>query len=267
MNRAISWTGLTRLLGYSPEYLADLGSRAPSMYHEVCQPKKSGGVRKLHVPARELKEVQSRIAKILASHGLSNMAFAYRKGHCTAGALLPHKGQNYHFLVDIRDFFDSISASRVFHCLVDLGFIPDVAQVLTSILTLNGRLPQGTPTSPVLSNLAARHLDTDLLTFAEVHGLAVSRYSDDMLFSSGRDFRKLTTAIVAILRRHGFRVKPKKTAYKIGPVETLGLRLLNNRLCLGTEILGRMRAAQPQKVREGYLALLTMVRRLDSNAA
>lgn len=47
-----------------------------------------------------------------------------------------------------------------------------------------GYLPQGAPTSPMLSNLAMRELDEILMQIGLRYGLYYSRYSDDMTFST-----------------------------------------------------------------------------------
>lgn len=79
-----------------------------------------------------------------------------------------------------------------------------------------GVLPQGAPTSPMLSNLAARKLDEALYGFALEHGLVYTRYADDITFSAGirqqqQTIGKIHRSIVRLIRRAGFKENEKKT--------------------------------------------------------
>lgn len=80
-----------------------------------------------------------------------------------------------------------------------------------------GVLPQGAPSSPMLSNLAARDLDEALSNFADQHGLMYTRYADDLTLSAGGDLPEgksvgdIHRAVIGAIRNSGFRENPKKT--------------------------------------------------------
>lgn len=72
-----------------------------------------------------------------------------------------------------------------------------------------GVLPQGAPTSPMLSNLAARKLDESLYEFAQKNGFVYTRYADDITFSatilpSSKSIGKLRNEIILLIRKNGF---------------------------------------------------------------
>lgn len=80
-----------------------------------------------------------------------------------------------------------------------------------------GVLPQGAPSSPMLSNLAAIGLDEVLANFADQHGLMYTRYADDLTLSAGGDLPEgmsvggIQRAVIGAIRKSGFRENPKKT--------------------------------------------------------
>jgi hypothetical protein len=122
--------------------------------------------------------------------------------------------------LDLRDFFASISAARVYGIFLTLGYTPSVAHLLTGISTnaipqavwrdvprtaeprlvqprfwlgrqlATPHLPQGAPTSPALANLAAFRLDRRLAGLAAASGLRYSRYADDLTFSGPGRLRR-----------------------------------------------------------------------------
>jgi retron-type reverse transcriptase len=95
-----------------------------------------------------------------------------------------------------------------------LGYSREVANLLTSLVTLDGSLPQGAPTSPDLANVAAYRLDVRLSAFAERHGLVYTRYADDLTFS-GEQLRapRVTRAIEHIVRAERFSPNDDKRRY------------------------------------------------------
>ena len=80
-----------------------------------------------------------------------------------------------------------------------------------------GALPQGAPTSPMLSNLVMRKFDEALEEYANTRGLCVTRYADDIVFSTAdqaftrADAAQVTVDVAATLRRFGLLVNAVKT--------------------------------------------------------
>jgi len=87
------------------------------------------------------------------------------------------------FSTDIEDFFQSTGANVVAQALEDLGYPTHGAQLIVNLTTLNGNLAQGSPASPVLSNLAFRPLDEEIIALCARLGVNYSRYADDLVIS------------------------------------------------------------------------------------
>ena len=130
--------------------------------------------------------------------------------------------------LDLKDFFPSISFFRVRGLLKSspFGFSYEIATVFAHLCTHAGKLPQGAPTSPYISNLICRSMDRDLMALASRHRCTYTRYADDMTFSfSVRDSASLPANICAldggvatigeelrsIIKTHSFDLNDKKT--------------------------------------------------------
>lgn len=100
-----------------------------------------------------------------------------------------HIGARYVLNVDLKDFFPSVHFGRVRGLFLKPPFNcgPKAAAVLAQLCTVRNGLPQGAPTSPILSNFAAAELDRRLTRLAKSHRLTYSRYADDLSFSCKQD--------------------------------------------------------------------------------
>nr|WP_301272501.1 trypsin-like peptidase domain-containing protein [Acetobacter cerevisiae] len=95
-----------------------------------------------------------------------------------------HLNSKFVVNLDLKDFFPSISQKRIVGVLRSLGIDRGVADAISTICCLNGCLPQGAPSSPVLSNMICFRLDKELLEFAKQAKCIYTRYADDLSFSS-----------------------------------------------------------------------------------
>ncbi|MGH7936252.1 MAG: reverse transcriptase family protein [Chthoniobacterales bacterium] len=119
-----------------------------------------------------------------------------------------HVGQRVVVHADIRNFFDSITSDHVLGAFVRLGCNQSIAALLVRICTLNGRLPQGASTSPVVSNLVCAGLDAELSAFASRQGVRYTRYADDLTFSG--ETPADVDAVRRIVELHGFNLRDEK---------------------------------------------------------
>ena len=189
-------------------------SHTDRYYRRHRLPKKSGGTRQIDAPTYELKVHQRWIANhcIAASH-VHDAAKGFRKNHSIKDNALPHVGKQVVIRIDVKDFFPSITHRQVRKAFEKMGYPYRVAVALAGLCTLHGRLPQGSPASPALSNLVCAGLDCRLSGAAKRHGFDYTRYADDMTFSSDRrDLPSLLPFFQRIIEDEGFRVHKKKTA-------------------------------------------------------
>jgi len=201
--------------------------RRGSQYRAVTVPKRSGETRTILIPNDRLKHIQREILKLLESvyvprypvHG-----FTKAKSHKTNAT--QHLQRRYLVNIDIKDFFDSISEKRIVGLFNALGIHPVVATLLGKFCALKGRLPQGAPTSPIISNMICLKLDRAFLRYAKEHRVLYTRYADDISLSTHNNpnaiikrdavvsgklaIDELSDTIVSIVEQNGFELNHKK---------------------------------------------------------
>lgn len=149
--------------------------------------KKRGGARTIDAPARKLKAMQRIVATDLtATLGSSSpVAHSFMPGRSVISNALPHVRRATVARIDLKDFFHQINFGRVKGVFQGAPFLlpDDVATVLAQLCCYEGRLPQGAPTSPTLSNYVCRSMDAALRRLAKRFKARYTRYSDDLTFS------------------------------------------------------------------------------------
>jgi hypothetical protein len=164
-----------------------------------------------------LKQLQKNISRdIDDTYSFPDCVQGFVRGRSAIGNAKAHVGQRVILHADVKDFFDSIATDQVLAAFIRLGCKKDIATLLTKICTLNGQLPQGASTSPIVSNLVCSGLDSDLAAFASRQGARYTRYADDMTFSTSetsnaKEFRSIVDAVRGIVELHGFKLREDKT--------------------------------------------------------
>lgn len=184
-----------------------------SEHYRVQRARKAdGSVRVLMAPRPKLKAAQRWVLRnILGKVALSEPAHGFRPGRSIRTHAAPHAGFEAVVCCDLRNFFHTITFPRVRGIFRHLGYGERVASALALLCTtwLPGTrrrvLPQGAPTSPALSNLAARRLDRRLAGLADVLRFRYTRYADDCAFSgSPRRLGALIRTVRRIVQSEGF---------------------------------------------------------------
>jgi RNA-directed DNA polymerase len=216
-------------------------------YRYRAVPRPSGLARVIEAPKARLKEIQRWVLREILDHvPPHDAAHGFTRGRSAVTHARVHTAQDVVLRLDLKDFFASVSAGRVYGIFRTLGYEPSVAHLLSGLVTNTvpqavwhgipkatdrqlvqahfwlGRqlatphLPQGAPTSPALANLAAFRLDRRLSGLAAASGLRYSRYADDITFSGPRELRHrrrgLEELLAGIVREEGFRLNRDKSA-------------------------------------------------------
>jgi retron-type reverse transcriptase len=255
-------------------------SEAATVTHYVRfqVPKKSGGMRELAAPHRDLAAAQQWILMhILEKIPTHAAAHGFVPGRSTMSNAVPHVGRAAVVNLDIKDFFPSITFPRVKGIFQDLGFSPAVATILALLCTecprrkveYAGRLfhvasgpralPQGACTSPALSNLLARRLDSRLNGLAQKLGFTFTRYADDLTFSGPGEAAAKTGYLLAHVRHivadEKLTVNEDKTrVQRPGMRQTVTGIVVNRRPNVPRRVTKRLRAILHQAKQQGLAA-------------
>jgi retron-type reverse transcriptase len=264
-----------------------------SHYVRFTIPKRSGGHRHLFAPHKELAAAQEWILRNILDHIPTHpAAHGFVKTRSTVTNATPHVDQDLVLNADLTDFFPTITFPRVLGIFKQLGYSPAAATILALICTESPRrvavyagktfhvaigprtLPQGACTSPALSNLAARRLDSRLNGIATKLNYRYTRYADDLTFSasapsreggassepsSSLDATKKIGYLLARLRHiaqdEGFAVNEKKTRIlkRAARQEVTGV-VVNKRPGVPRPLYKRLRAILHRAKHEGLAA-------------
>lgn len=153
--------------------------------------KKRGEFRTISAPCPGLKVIQTCLCKVLTDQYQPHVAaMGFVPGRSVADNASVHVGQEYVYNIDLRDFFPSIKGGRIYKRLLAKPFSMDPATAnmvvrLCCGVDENGVdvLPQGAPSSPILTNIICERLDRKLSKLAKAYNLRYTRYADDITFS------------------------------------------------------------------------------------
>ena len=163
--------------------------RIPSedKYEIFRVPKKSGGEREITAPISSLKIIQRKLSQVLycTYHARPSVHGFMPTKNIVSNALC-HSNKRYVLNIDIKDFFPSINFGRVRGLFLARPYsLPEpVSTCLATICCHNNELPQGSPSSPVVSNMICSRMDGNLQKLAQKHRCTYTRYADDITFST-----------------------------------------------------------------------------------
>lgn len=204
------------------------------LYRTFHIPKKSGGLRKIDAPEPELMDALRRLKTIFEEDFKAlyhTSAFAYVKHRSTVDAVKRHQANESKWFgkYDLSNFFGS---TTIDFAIKMLGMVFPFSEVIKStvgerelrkaieLAFLDGGLPQGTPISPLITNIMMIPVDYKLANgFRDFNHqrFVYTRYADDFLVSSKYtfNFREVEKFIVDTLKSFGapFTIKSEKTRY------------------------------------------------------
>ncbi|HBA97914.1 MAG TPA: reverse transcriptase [Lachnospiraceae bacterium] len=205
-------------------------------YYRFDIPKKSGGMRHIAAPKTHLKTAQRQILdQILQKAGISDLSHGFIKSRSVlTGARAHSTSPDLLINIDLEDFFPTITFERVRGLYQSFGYSGYIASLLAMICTYcermpleikgetkyiktSGRiLPQGSPASPMITNIICRNMDKRINGLCKKLGITYTRYADDMSFSyigdtSGFAIGSFLNSINTIIEAEGFHMKKEKT--------------------------------------------------------
>lgn len=171
--------------------------------------------RKITAPELTLKAVQSRILALLQRIERPAWLISGERGKCYIDNGRAHIDSNYMLALDIKKFYDNCRRDAVYQFfLKQMRTAPDVAKILTDIVTYDNGIPTGCPTSQLIAYYAYEEMFMRVNNCAVLYDCKFTLYVDDMTFSSNRPFawERLAREVDIILRQYGH--KPKYTKVK-----------------------------------------------------
>ena len=257
-------TALTDIHPRITQMLASFEANGTQSHYETFHiPKHSGGMRRIDAPKpelmtllRDIKDIFEKTCRFLPH----DRAFAYVKQRSTLDALREHqKNESKWFLkLDIKDFFPTCTFDLIitametvfpFAVLMKTQHMQPLLHDIAKLSLLNDCLPQGTPLSPLLTNLIMVAIDYNLykeLNNFENQHYVYTRYADDLLISCKYTFDKEKIINMVKDKIESFNLNTDKIRYgsAAGRNWNLGLMLnKDNNITIGYRKKQRLKAA------------------------
>ena len=290
LKAATSLNDIAKLLGYKPSALSYILYKLSDTekYNQFNIVKRSGGTRIIKAPTPELKLLQRKLADLLEhcntqlnyeNGRLDQLAHGFKRGRSIFSNANPHRNRRWVFNIDLMDFFGTINFGRVRGFFIkDRGFALNekVATVLAQIACIDNSLPQGSPCSPIISNLIGHLLDIHLAKLAASVGCRYSRYADDLTFSTNKPQFPTNIAclvsptqnqwipgdeLVRLINYARFSINPQKTRmqYRDSRQEVTGL-IVNKKVNVKSEYRRTVRAMVHRLLSRGHFE---RIKRID----
>ena len=194
------------------------------------------------------------------------LSHAFEKGKSIITNSQMHRNKKYILNIDLKNFFDSFNFGRVRGFFIkdrDFAVSPEIATVIAQIACYKGKLPQGSPSSPIITNLITRILDYRIVKIAKKYRFTYSRYADDMTFSTNRELNsnKLRATkelenflkeLEELINSSGFEINQKKTrlSNNMQRQEVTGL-VVNKKINVKREYIKNTRAMAFKLYKDG----------------
>lgn len=228
-------------------------------------------------PTKELKEIQKRINKSLLRQIMlqlpPNIIGGIENKTIIDNARV-HIGQDMVLVIDIRNCFPKTKHTIIFDIWRNrIGFGANSSRILTQLTTLKGRLPQGSPASPSLSNLALLPIFEKINNYTKLNRLNFTMYVDDITISgSSGAVLGAITPIIRIIQKYGYSVRSKKikkmpsnipqisTGLKLNKKISIDKSVTNN---IRVEIINLARLKKPYLSKNSIFGKIANVRKIS----
>ncbi len=222
-------------------------ARKDSYYRNFRVKKKNGTYRYINEPLNQLFTIQKEFSHFFLINRANNYhshGFELNKSIITNAD--KHTNKKIVLNIDLEDFFSNISTPRIIKLLLDKFNVSELEAIkIANLLTYKNSLPQGSPSSPILSNLICEQLDDELDKYCKQFNITYTRYADDMSFSF--NFNKLPIIqvknIIFIIEQNNFKINKKKYRYYYRNARQLVTGLVvNEKINVKREYYKRLRA-------------------------
>lgn len=202
---------LSALFGYSTKFVNVLQLRNYKYYREFTI-RKGNKRRKIQAPRVALKVIQKWFGYHLAEAlPVEDYVYGFVAGRSAVDAAAKHCTASWVYSVDIENFFPSTVDDVVIRALRGVGYSAKGATLITHLCCYGSHLGQGAPSSPVLSNLVMKPIDTQLKSIADDLDVTFTRYADDIVFSGKEKFpEELRGRVSSIFEGTCWRLAAKK---------------------------------------------------------
>jgi retron-type reverse transcriptase len=252
-------------------------------YKTFTIPKRNGGQRTIEAPNENLKLLQKRIyLRILKNLKVHPSCVGFMREKSIADAARPHTNKEVVINLDLKDFFTLTSSKRIEGFFRKIGWGRSASRILTNICTYGGRLPQGAPTSPMLTNALNYQMDNRMEKLATRLNGNYTRYADDLTFSFKQykyKNRLILKLVPKILRDYGYEIQKKKKVRVIRQHQrqtVVGL-VVNQKVNWPRDLRRKIRAMEHQlkigridkyqsKKVNGYASMLSMIKDKQSTS-
>ncbi len=241
---ANSFADLCELLDESARTLRYLSRDISACYLPFdLRPVHKARWRHIDNPKGQLRQVQRKIhRRCLRELEFPDGVVGGVKGRSLIDNARPHLRQPVVVALDLKNCFRRISHKAVYRIWVSLGWSANAARELTLLTTLNGSLPQGSPTSNALANLALLPILKEVDEIAKQRGLRWTMWVDDLTIS-GPNAPQAIESVIQVIRKHGHGVRcSKKRVMPAGAPQIVTGLLVNEELAVPEDYLDRLRS-------------------------
>jgi len=232
--------------------MKDVITHKNNYYAHYTIPKRSGGYRQITTPTSDLKYLQKELLWNILNHiNVHFTATGFRKGQSIYTNAQRHLGAICIVNLDLKDFFPSVTTEMIVERISKYINSP---HAFTELVTFNGCLPQGAPTSPCISNIMCIDMDKKLYNLAKNNKAKYSRYADDMTFSSKKNnhLDKIIPKAHSIIKQADFTLNYKKiNVMRKGCRQVVTGLVVNDKVNVPRKKLRNFRAELHQKKLNG----------------
>jgi RNA-directed DNA polymerase len=227
-------------------------------YYSFNIPKKSGDFRQIEAPIYYVKVIQRCINFILSSVFQANKsAFGFVIGKSIRNNAEIHINKKYVYNIDLLNFFPSIEFRRVKTVLSLNPFNMDdkLAYLVANLCCNNGFLPQGAPTSPIISNIICQKLDRKCYKLSKIFKSNYSRYADDITFSADKNVfgKRFNNELEEIIKSENFEINlTKKRLQDRNERQSVTGLIVNEKVNVKREFIREIRVILDKWGKYGY---------------